>query len=64
MAGSGPILKKKDCVTLALAKVSQSGPLESDILQEQFAIVNQSPAETERLLKETKQEETDRERAT
>ena len=54
IAGNVPVLKKKDCVALALAP--QSGPSDANILRDQLAEVNQRLATTERELWETRQQ--------
>ena len=50
--GYGLVLKKKDCVALALAQ-EQSGLLKNNILREQLAEVTQQLRETQQWLRET-----------
>ena len=63
VAGSGPILKKKDRVAMSLAQEQSVRPSENDILREQLAEVNQQLAETGRELRETRQQASAKRRA-
>ena len=53
MAGSGPVLKKKDRVALSLSQEQSVGPSDNDILQEQLAEVTKQLKQTQQRLKES-----------